>query len=336
MGSKYAGADLSVFPLLRDIRTMLPISLKTPATTTPQTSKAGYITAGQRIVDNLRLDESFSLFSGIMIGALLNIQVTDNTNDTLFICKPLRDRSQLSVDFSVAGQITVAALVDGVIKESFNVLPNHHAWNNLCNCPARARVYAAWQAWEKEPKFPDEERSKAFKLVKDSFYGITVTFLDLKGLNLRSLPAQLPPQVTYLSVNQNRLTSLPHFSEGLVTLMASENELTELPKLPLSLRTLDASKNKIAIFPFLPANLRVLDLSHNKLTTTLDLPKRLTHIFLSNNLLKVYPDFPPDIEEVDISFNEISSLPEITSATSDCEKADPDIADFIDSASTDV
>lgn len=316
---------------------MLPVSLQTPATTstlTPQTTNFGYMTAGEQIIDYLRSDDHCSLMHGIMFGVLLTLQVADNVNAVVLTTKSLPDRSQLCVNFGVAGRIEISAVVHNVIKDSFKVFPCHHAWYELCATPELAGIYADWQAWEKEPHLPDEDRSKALKLVKDSLCGRSGTFLNLNGLNLRSLPAHLPPQVTHLSVNQNRLVSLPRFSEGLITLTVNENALTQLPQFPRSLRTLDASKNKIDRFPFLPANLRVLDLSHNNLTSVPGLPKYLTHVYLANNFLNFFPDFPPGIEELDIGYNKLtslSSLPDTAVATSDCEKPGHDVPDYSDS-----
>ncbi len=100
--------------------------------------------------------------------------------------------------------------------------------------------------------------------------------LDLRHLDLTSLPEILPASLQKLKASNNQLTSLPkNLPASLKTLEVDYNQLTHLPeKLPASLTRLNVTGNQLTFFPDnLPTSLTHLDFSHNLVTS---LPENVT------------------------------------------------------------
>ncbi len=110
---------------------------------------------------------------------------------------------------------------------------------------------------------------------------------------LTSLPANLPPGLRRLNVDNNLLTSLPDtLPPTLQELDASGNRLNSLPNLPAGLQRLNVDYNQLTNLPEpLPAELEWLSASNNQLTSLPEtVPAELLWLGASNNQLTNVPE----------------------------------------------
>lgn len=118
----------------------------------------------------------------------------------------------------------------------------------------------------------------------------TITSLNFYTNKLKSLPAQLPPKLSYLNVSYNELTSLPQLPTTLTTLFCENNQLKELPSLTPNLRALGCSHNELTELPQLPSSLNNIFCSNNFLAELPALPAILNELKIDNNFLNVFVD----------------------------------------------
>ena len=119
----------------------------------------------------------------------------------------------------------------------------------------------------------------------------SITTLIVSHNNLTALPDNLPPQLRYININNNKITTLKKIPADLVQLNCTNNQLTALPELPASLLMLDCSYNKITALPSL---------------------KNLTSLFCTNNLLTVIPLLPSGLEGLICSYNQLRIIPPLS------------------------
>ncbi|HEF0976047.1 TPA: leucine-rich repeat domain-containing protein [Escherichia coli] len=242
-------------------------------------------------------------------------------------CTPdFDDGSRLTLDRSVAGQITITAYREGMASDRLILMPTHALWKNISNRLTHSNLIQEWRDWAATPA-PREQRAVALER------GTTCmtrgeTELSLIRLGLTSLP-DLPDSLTMLYVSENQLTSLPDLPDSLTTLDAGNNSLTHLPVLPPSLTslyawinlmtslpdlpgsltTLYAGSNRLTSLPVLPPSLTMLDATINQLTSLPVLPPSLTMLDASRNQLTSLPVLPPSLTTLDASHNQLTSLP---------------------------
>ncbi|HCI7081759.1 TPA: E3 ubiquitin--protein ligase, partial [Salmonella enterica] len=122
-------------------------------------------------------------------------------------------------------------------------------------------------------------------------------YLSVYDNRIRTLPEHLPSGITHLNVQSNSLTALPEtLPPGLKNLEAGENALTSLPaSLPPELQFLDVSKNQITVLPeTLPPTITTLDVSRNALSNLPEnLPAALQIMQASRNRLVRLPESLP-------------------------------------------
>jgi len=138
--------------------------------------------------------------------------------------------------------------------------------------------------------------------------------LNLSRNGLTSLPDALfsIPTLQRIDVNDNQITSLPHFIATAETLVLniSSNPINDIYTLPLGLQHLIAYNCKFTEFPGVIVGLSfltLLDLSFNQMDNIPDLDS-ITKVFLSHNKISVFPVIDPDISILDLSFNNLSTF----------------------------
>nr|WP_294862458.1 T9SS type A sorting domain-containing protein [uncultured Fluviicola sp.] len=142
-----------------------------------------------------------------------------------------------------------------------------------------------------------------------------LTYLLCDENQITSLPTVLPPDLEYLSINYNLITTLPNLPSGLVNLECSVNLLTVLPDFPATLRTFDAYGNQLTELPDLPQSLISLQCPNNLITSLPELPDSLWSLAVSHNLLTTLPHLPSTLAFFRCDTNQIhcfENLPENT------------------------
>jgi len=147
--------------------------------------------------------------------------------------------------------------------------------------------------------------------------------LDIQKGRLRELPSELPPNLEYLDISWNQLTSISDNIaqlKNLRLLSLDHNQITHLPA-DLAIKILSLDANNLSNIPpeiYTYKNLWSLDLGGNKFKSV---PKRLLkldkleYITFSQNKLKRVPYFLrrlPNLKQLDISQNQISNINHIT------------------------
>lgn len=267
--------------------------------------------------------------SGDTIQALRSLHrgLQQGSSPGSYLTPALSDGSQIMVDVSHAGQVTLSALVDGNTTRSVTVTPTHPAWRNISAIPEHTCLLAEWKAWADEPTSEQENRAQAMENLVECLFSAG-TELKINGLELSSLPLHLPPGLTLLDISENQLpllpklpvtltrlnaafnqlTSLPVFPDGLQQLAVSHNLLTTLPELPQDLKILDASHNQLTMLPTLAAGLIDLDVSYNQLYQTPLLPAGLTSLSANNNRFGNLGNLPPALTRLNASNNLLTTL----------------------------
>lgn len=136
------------------------------------------------------------------------------------------------------------------------------------------------------------------------------TELDLCYLELKELPANLPPNLLNLMCGHNFIKELPtNLPESLTYLYCGNNEIKKLPaKLPNSLYYFNCSNNQINELPKLPESLQQLNCSYNKIKKLpVKLPS-LTYLNCSNNQITKLQNLPSSLEILLFENNYIDEL----------------------------
>lgn len=224
-------------------------------------------------------------------------------------CTPdFADGSRLTLDLSVAGQITVTAYGGGMASCNKILTPAHPMWGWISNGPGHMELLRKWQEWAATPA-PGEQRAVALERVTTCM-NLGEKGLYLICLGLTSLP-DLPPWLEELQVDQNQLTHLPDLPNSLTTLYARNNALTHLPDLPHSLTTLYAGSNQLTNLPDLHEPLTTLYVSKNRLTSLPDVPSSLTILYAGNNQLTRLPEQLHSLIKLSVERNQLTDLPEL-------------------------
>ncbi len=134
-------------------------------------------------------------------------------------------------------------------------------------------------------------------------------YIFLSFNNLTSLPA-LPNGLIYLNCQFSNLSSLPPLPNSLEQLLCGNNNLTNLPNLPSGLSYLSCPQNNLTM-PSLPQSLTYLECQENNLTSLPILPNSLVHLACHQNNLTSLPTLPQFMEGLNCGYNNISSLPNL-------------------------
>lgn len=137
-----------------------------------------------------------------------------------------------------------------------------------------------------------------------SVYGAGIA--DLTGV-------QYFTSLTYLTCQNNSLTTLPPLPGTLQTLICSGNSMSTLPSLPGTLTYLDCSSNQLGVLPALPGSLAHLACRFTGLTSLPPFPHSLTYLDCSQNNITALPSFPSSLTYIDCSGNGngLTSLPSL-------------------------
>ncbi|MBQ0439549.1 leucine-rich repeat domain-containing protein [Providencia rettgeri] len=153
-----------------------------------------------------------------------------------------------------------------------------------------------------------ENRNEAADIIQRCFAQNSDN-IDLSNQNISSLPTFLPPNLRSLNVANNQLTSLPIFSDSLITLNLSHNQLTSLSSLPEDLERLNIANNQLTNLPRLPLYMISLQANNNQLTNMPMLPYALSDLNVSNNQLTYLQTSQTPLITLDISHNQFTQLP---------------------------
>ncbi len=134
-------------------------------------------------------------------------------------------------------------------------------------------------------------------------------FMDNKSIsNLDGV--QYFDGLTYLSVENNLLNSLPPLPSTLAYLDYDSNNITVFPVLPSNLGDLRCDGNNISYIPSIPPNLFSFFCGNNLLTSLPNLPNNLRYFGCDNNLLTTLPALPNSLEQFTFTNNfYLSCLP---------------------------
>lgn len=113
------------------------------------------------------------------------------------------------------------------------------------------QIKLSWLNWEKNLAFGENEsRGIALDRVMQCLQYKT-TELDLSGLNLISLPEELPNHITKLNISSNKLKKIPEkLPKELTHLYASNNDIESFSRsIPISLTFIDVECNNIRYIP---------------------------------------------------------------------------------------
>lgn len=142
----------------------------------------------------------------------------------------------------------------------------------------------------------------------------TLSFLNIKSNQIRSLPDSLPDNLKTLIVCGNQLNTLPDtLPSGLEHIQANYNKLKRLPEqLPPGLRSLQVDSNTLKALPArMPANLKQIHADQNRIVELpVELPPALEELSVSHNRIRCVPDsLPPNLKQVRFTFNRITDIP---------------------------
>ena len=178
-----------------------------------------------------------------------------------------------------------------------------------------AAYFAGWDAWAAVGGSEGGDRKEAVRRLKATLQSQRPEpALCLNGLDLTTLPDNLPSWLGSLDIANNRLTSLPeNLPHWLGKLDVSANCLTMLPaNLPAWLKELDASGNWLDELPeALPSGLTMLNVDGNRLRGfPAYLPATIEHIHASSNRLRLLSEhLPASLRELNVDGNMLIALP---------------------------
>lgn len=180
------------------------------------------------------------------------------------------------------------------------------------------KLIALWNVWVSEAPLDEAQGRQEAITILVAYLNKPDGVLKLDGLNLTSLPAVLPDDVTFFSANDNQLSALPEIlPDGLDEIEINKNYLTALPKhLPKSLSCLDCDRNLLEGLPDnLPDNLLRLSVADNYIKTLpKTLPEQLEQLFVNGNELTALPVFSPtlisSLNTLELSYNHLTTVPD--------------------------
>ncbi|EKT64595.1 NEL-type E3 ubiquitin ligase domain-containing protein [Providencia burhodogranariea] len=172
------------------------------------------------------------------------------------------------------------------------------------------RYLKEWTQWKKNAPAEEKSSRKLAVLALQRCLLSKESTLDLSCLNLSSIPI-LPPHITKLNVEMNRLIALSELPDGLTELNCAYNCLIEWPRLPSELKILNCSMNNLVILPDLPDKLEELNCSKTNLLNLPKLPNgmKILNCYM-NNLVNIR-NLPPSLEYFYTGCNELVELPEL-------------------------
>ncbi|NDL63994.1 hypothetical protein [Acerihabitans arboris] len=192
---------------------------------------------------------------------------------------------------------------------STSLNPNLQGYQIPINSPRPIKssdeiLFQKWNAWEKKA-VPGEDRQTAVKIMKDCV-DRNAEKLELAGLNLRTLPAGLPPSCTVLILNNNHLTELPPLSDNITRVEVSHNHLTKLSEnKPESLTDFQANDNCLTeMSENWPEKMEWIRVDNNQITHLPESLCKSTHLIIINLENNKLVSLPPDLKNLP-SFPEI-------------------------------
>ncbi|MDZ5641848.1 NEL-type E3 ubiquitin ligase domain-containing protein, partial [Enterobacter sp. A103] len=169
-----------------------------------------------------------------------------------------------------------------------------------------------WEAWEGSVSGTERiNRHIAVTRIIQAWETHSTT-LDLSGLELTSLPPELPSSITELNLENNQLHEWPeHLPPNLQRLRLGFNNLSVIPNdINLPLRELSLEYNNLNTTPsHWPNTLVRLTVFNNQLISIDNLPQGLRYLSVNNNQLSRLPTLPQSLEYLSASTNQITNLP---------------------------
>ena len=147
----------------------------------------------------------------------------------------------------------------------------------------------------------------------------TLTFLSLVCVGLEKISPNFSfPNLEYLDLKMNRLTSVPNFeitTPKLTFLDVSDNFLTEFPIVPKCIDLLNVKSNNIKDIPFqlpLLTKLKTINFSYNQIDFVPMVPKGIKKIYgVSNKIQNFSASDTPYLTEFNLDNNLLSIMPQI-------------------------
>ena len=140
----------------------------------------------------------------------------------------------------------------------------------------------------------DNNLNNIIKKRIDEFYKSKSTTLDLSNLKMRKLPKNIPNNVKYLFINNNKLSTIDELKNlnNLIVLDCSYNKLTNLYNLPDTYE-LNCRNNLLRNISYLKKSIKIekLDCSFNNIDK-IPIIKNLKIIHCNNNKLFSLPELP--------------------------------------------
>ncbi|MCS3432351.1 hypothetical protein [Klebsiella sp. BIGb0407] len=201
----------------------------------------------------------------------------------------------------------------------------------MAKAPPKTEKYydVIWSAWERAAS-PEEAPSrtkvvqKLNRCLHDSY-----TKLELRNLNLTTLPDFLPQNILELEIENTSLSSLSQLPSALQKLTVHDISLIRLPKLPAGLQHLDLHTHQLIKVPALPLNLVTLKLD-TLLTRIPALPLNLVTLTVDSQLTKM-PELPPKLQVLELRNTKFTSLPPLPSGLKRLLIADTKLASLPES-----
>ncbi|MBL0103086.1 MAG: T9SS type A sorting domain-containing protein [Bacteroidetes bacterium] len=138
----------------------------------------------------------------------------------------------------------------------------------------------------------------------------TLIYLEIGYNAIDSLPASLPPNISYLSFDGNPISVMPLLPATIRQLMCGTTKIRTIPPLPPNLDLLYCSQDSLTSLPPLPASLHNLAVNLNFLQDLPALPDSLYYFFIDHNPLQCVPHFSY-AEKFSWSNTNISCFPNI-------------------------
>lgn len=137
----------------------------------------------------------------------------------------------------------------------------------------------------------------------------TLSILNVENNRLRELPA-LPNTLTMMYLSHNLLEDFPSYPGSLIRLDLTHNRLKSIPKeFPIVLRVLKVSSNQLESIPSLSETIiSELGIGNNKLKALPELPLRLLTLGCANNQITEIKNLPATLEVLVCSNNPLRVL----------------------------
>lgn len=135
----------------------------------------------------------------------------------------------------------------------------------------------------------------------------TNEILTLNNFNLTSIP-KLPPNLTKLSLRDNKISKLENLPLTLEYLDIGTNSIEVIENLPSSLNKLFLDDNNISNIENLPISLKSLTIDSNNIKKVKNLPSELEFLSIQNNLLNEIKNLPLSLKDLNINNNIIDKV----------------------------